>query len=94
MGLFGLLALDKLERMERRNQQRKMVARYVGKTEYYDKVSNCPPVTLVNGQLYQISVKPRDFASGWDIVRIYDTRGNYLTWVPYSVSYKLYWEIQ
>lgn len=86
MGLFGFSS--------RCNREKKMVARYVGKTEYYDKVSNCPPVTLVNGKLYQISVKPRDFANGWDIVRIYDTHGNYLTWVPYSVSYQRFWEIQ
>ena len=73
----------------------KMRARYLGKTEYYDKVSNCPPVTLVHGHVYQISVQLHSYMhNGWDIVRIYDTHGNYLTWVPYSVSYQRFWEIQ
>lgn len=70
----------------------KMYARYLGKTEYYDKVSNCPPVTLVHGRIYQISVQPHFYThKGWTIVRIYDDDGRYLTWVPYAVDYRRYW---
>lgn len=70
----------------------KMYARYLGKTEYYDKVSNCPPVTLVHGRVYQISVQLHSYMhNGWTIVRIYDDDGRYLTWVPYAVDYRRYW---
>ena len=70
----------------------KMYARYLGKTEYYDKVSNCPPVTLVHGRVYQISVQLHSYMhNGWTIVRIYDNDGRYLTWVPYAVDYRRYW---
>ena len=70
----------------------KMYARYLGKTEYYNKVSNCPPVTLVHGRVYQISVQLRSYMhNGWTIVRIYDDDGRYLTWVPYAVDYRRYW---
>lgn len=70
----------------------KMYARYLGKTEYYDKVSNCPPVTLVHGHVYQISVQLHSYMhNGWTIVRIYDNDGRYLTWVPYAVDYRRYW---
>ena len=69
-----------------------MYARYLGKTEYYDKVSNCPPVTLVHGHVYQISVQLHSYMhNGWTIVRIYDDDGRYLTWVPYAVDYRRYW---
>lgn len=70
----------------------KMYARYLGKTEYYDKVNNCPPVTLVRGRVYQISVQLHSYMhNGWTIVRIYDYDGRYLTWVPYAVDYRRYW---
>lgn len=70
----------------------KMYARYLGKTEYYDKVSNCPPVTLVYGRVHQISVQLHSYMhNGWTIVRIYDDDGRYLTWVPYAVDYRRYW---
>ena len=70
----------------------KMHARYLGKTEYYDKVSNCPPVTLIHGRIYQISVQLHSYMhNGWTIVRIYDDDGRYLTWVPYAVDYRRYW---
>ena len=70
----------------------KMYACYLGKTEYYDKVSNCPPVTLVHGHVYQISVQLHSYMhNGWTIVRIYDDDGRYLTWVPYAVDYRRYW---
>lgn len=70
----------------------KMLARYLGETEYYDKVTDCPPVTLVHGLVYQIAVSgPNIFNNGWTTVRVYDTNGKYLTWVPYSVSWKRYW---
>lgn len=70
----------------------KMYARYLGKTEYYNKVSNCPPVTLVHGRVYQITVQLHSYMhNGWTIVRIYDNDGRYLTWVPYAVDYRRYW---
>ena len=70
----------------------KMYARYLGKTEYYNKVSNCPPVTLVNGRVYQISVQLHSYMhNGWTIVRIYDDDGHCLTWIPYAVDYRRYW---
>lgn len=70
----------------------KMLARYLGETEYYDKVTDCPPVTLVHGRVYQITVSgPNIFNNGWTTVRVYDTNGKYLTWVPYSVSWERYW---
>lgn len=71
----------------------KMYARYLGKTEYYDKVNNCPPVTLVRGRVYQISVQLHSYIhNGWTIVRVYDDDdGRYLTWVPYAVDYRRYW---
>lgn len=72
--------------------RRKMLARYLGETEYYDKVTDCPPVTIVHGRVYQILVnEPSIFNNGQTIVRIYDTNGVYLTWVPYSVSWRRYW---
>lgn len=72
--------------------RQKMLARYLGETEYYDKVTDCPPVTLVHGRVYQIAVSgPNIFNNGWTTVRVYDTNGKYLTWVPYSVSWKRYW---
>lgn len=72
--------------------RKKMYARYLGKTEYYDKVSNCPPVTFVHGHVYQISVQRHSYMhNGWTIVRIYDNDGRYLTWVPYAVDYRRYW---
>ena len=71
----------------------KMFARYLGRTEYYDKVTDCPPVTLYHGRIYQISVQPPSMLNnGWTIVRIYDHRGRYLTWVPYSVDYRRFWD--
>lgn len=70
----------------------KMYARYLGKTEYYDKVTDCPPITLYHGRIYQISVQPPSMLNnGWTIVRIYDHRGRFLTWVPYSVDYRRFW---
>lgn len=70
----------------------KMLARYLGETEYYDKVTDCPPVTLVHGLVYQIAVSgPNIFNNGWTTVRVYDMHGKYLTWIPYSVSWKRYW---
>lgn len=73
--------------------RKKMYARYLGKTEYYDKVSNRPPVTLVHGRVYQISVQLHSYIrhNGWTIVRIYDDDGRYLTWIPYAVDYRRYW---
>lgn len=75
------------------NPDPKVSARFKGTTEYYDKVTNCPPVTLVHGRVYQISVRERGFFGGYTIVRVYDIHGRYLTWVPYSVSYQRFWEI-
>lgn len=70
----------------------KMYARYLGETEYYNKVSDCPPVILVHGRVYQISVQMHSYLhNGWTIVRIYDDDGRYLTWVPYAVDYRRYW---
>lgn len=70
----------------------KMYARYLGKTEYYDKIKNCPPVTLVHGRVYQISVQLHSYMhNGWTIVRVYDDDGRYLTWVPYAIDYRRYW---
>lgn len=75
------------------NPDPKVIARFKGQTEYYDKVTNCPPVTLVHGRLYKISVREPGFSGGYTIVRVYDTYGHYLTWIPYSVSYRRFWEI-
>ena len=70
----------------------KMFARYMGQTEYYDKVDDCPPVTLYHGKIYEIEVQDRStFNNGWTIVRIYDYDGKFLTWVPYSVDYRKFW---
>lgn len=70
----------------------KIYARYLGKTEYYDKVNNCPPVTLIQGRVYQISVQLHSYMhNGWTIVRVYDDDGRYLTWVSYAVDYRRYW---
>ena len=73
--------------------RKKIYARYLGKTEYYDKANNCPPITFVHGRVYQISVQLHSYIlhNGWTIVRIYDDNGHYLTWVPYAVDYRLYW---
>lgn len=71
----------------------KMLARYMGQTEYYDKVSDCPPVTLYHGKVYQIEVQKKKsmFNNGWTIVRVYNYDGTFLTWVPYSVDYRKFW---
>ena len=85
----GLMLGDGLANLSGRT---KMYARYLGKTEYYNKVSNCPPVTLVHSRVYQISVQLHSYMhNGWTIVRIYDDNGRYLTWVPYAVDYRRYW---
>lgn len=80
------------EGLASRFDRTKMYARYLGETEYYNKVNDCPPVTLVHGRVYQISVQMHSFThNGWTIVRIYDDDGRYLTWVPYAVDYRRYW---
>ena len=89
LAAVGLISGERLASLFGRT---KMYARYLGKTEYYDKVSNCPPVTLVHGRVYQISVQLHSsMHNGWTIVRIYDYDGRYLTWVPYAVDYRRYW---
>ena len=89
---FAAVGLMLGERLASLSVRTKMYARYLGETEYYDKVSNCPPVTLVHGRVYQINVQPHSYMSdGWTIVRIYDDDGRYLTWVPYAVDYRRYW---
>lgn len=70
----------------------KMYARYLGKTEYYDKVSNYPPMLLVHNHVYKISVQLHSYMhNGWTIVRVYDDDGNCLTWIPYAIDYRRYW---
>ena len=89
---FAFVGLMLGEGLANLSGRTKMYARYLGETEYYDKVTDCPPVTLVHGRVYQIVVSgPSIFNNGWTIVRVYDTNGKYLTWVPYSVSWKRYW---
>lgn len=71
----------------------KMWARYLGRSEYYDKVGDCPPVMLWRGNTYQITIdKTKLNSRGWTIVRIYDRKGRYLTWVPYSGDWRAYWQ--
>lgn len=51
----------------------KIQARFLGDTEYYDKVSDCPPITLVHNRIYTIEVQQGSaFARGWTVVRVYD----------------------
>ena len=89
---FAAVGLMLGERLANLSIRTKMYARYLGETEYYDKVSNCPPVTLVHGRVYQINVQPHSYMNdGWTIVRIYDEDGRYLTWIPYAVDYRRYW---
>ena len=70
---------------------RKFSAEYLGRTELYNKVTNCPPVMLVHGLIYQISVSNKPDYHGWIIVRVYDADGKYLTWIPYSAPWTHYW---
>lgn len=69
---------------------RKFLAQYVGQTEDYHAI-NCPPVTIWRGKTYLIEIDEHNALGAWDIVRIYDTNGRYLTWVPYSVSWRHFW---
>ena len=71
----------------------KMWARYLGRSEYYDKVGDCPSVMLWQGRAYQITIDKTKLASRrWTIVRIYDQKGRYLTWVPYSRDWRTFWQ--
>lgn len=87
--LFGRGISDTLSAHE--HYTNKFPAQYLGRTELYNKVSNCPPVMLVHGLIYQISVSHKPDYHGWIIVRVYDADGKYLTWIPYSAPWTHYW---
>ena len=92
IGALGMMFGDGIANLVS-HRHTKMLARYLGKTEYYDKVTDCPPITLYHGRIYQISVQPPStLNNGWTIVRIYDHKGRYLTWIPYSVDYRRFWD--
>lgn len=83
-----------LDYLFRKSAGSKVQARFLGDTEYYDKASDCPPITLVHNLIYTIEVQQGNlFARGWTIVRVYDFRGRFLTWIPYSVSPYRFWEV-
>lgn len=68
-------------------------AKYKGEDEYYNKVSNCPPVWLRHGNTYKLSFDGYDPIANWDVIRVYDNDGRYLTWIPYRVSWSKFWEV-
>lgn len=68
------------------DKTRMRCAKYLGQTEFYDKVMDCPPIMLMHNRIYKILVRPRGMFGAFDIVRIYDTYGRYLTWIPYSID--------
>ena len=70
--------------------RRKFPAQYIGQTEDYQTI-DCPPVTIWRGKTYLIEVDEHSTFGAWDIVRVYDTNGRYLMWVPYSVSWRHFW---
>ena len=75
------------------DKTRMRCARYLGQTEFYNKVTDCPPIMLTHNRIYKILMRPRGMFGAFDIVRIYDGYGRYLTWIPYSINPTgTYWE--
>lgn len=74
--------------------RKKFYAMYIGDTELYDKIKNKPPIKLVHGSIYRISVQLHDyFMNGWTIVRIYDPNNKCITEIPYAIDYRRFWKL-
>lgn len=67
---------------------------YYGETEFYDKVSDCPPKWIFTNGVYSVQID-KTHKNNWAyVVYIKDIYDRTLTWIPYGSKNALlrYWE--